>query len=84
MMPLPAVGRVQNIHVVRCCCCCQVRRMFTALGHEVASLHRSSVGGLRLDGLPESEWRPLSAQEVDAVFNGPSADEVLGRDPHAT
>ncbi|KXZ56284.1 hypothetical protein GPECTOR_1g249 [Gonium pectorale] len=55
----------------------QVRRMFAALGHKVVALHRVSVGGLTLGSLPESEWRHLTPQELDLVFTGPSAEEVL-------
>ncbi|KAG1671815.1 hypothetical protein FOA52_000192 [Chlamydomonas sp. UWO 241] len=57
----------------------QVRRMFTAIGHEVVALHRASVGGLTLGDLPEAEYRLLSLEEVGAVFDGPGGDEVLGR-----
>ena len=52
--------------------------MFTAIGHKVLSLHRATVGGLGLEGLPDSEWRYLSQAEVDAVFAGPTTDDVLG------
>lgn len=51
--------------------------MFAAVGNEVVGLHRSKVGGLTLD-LPRGEWRYLSREEVDLVFAGPSAEDVLG------
>lgn len=47
----------------------QVRRMFAAVGNHVQTLHRSRVGGLSLDGLPEGQWRALSASDLDTLFN---------------
>jgi len=46
----------------------QVRRMFAAVGNHVAALHRSRVGGLSLDGLPEGQWRTLDAADLDTLF----------------
>ena len=47
----------------------QVRRMFAAAGNHVLTLHRISIGGLRLpDDLAEGDWRPLTAEELAAVF----------------
>jgi 16S rRNA pseudouridine516 synthase len=37
----------------------QVRRMFGACGHRVATLHRTAVGPYSLDDLPEGEWRVI-------------------------
>lgn len=42
----------------------QVRRMFAAVGSEVLSLHRSRVGELDLDGVPEGEFRIATAAEL--------------------
>ncbi|EFJ43850.1 pseudouridine synthase mitochondrial precursor [Volvox carteri f. nagariensis] len=56
----------------------QVRRMFAAVGSHVVALHRVSVGGLTLGSLPEGEWRYLQPQELQLVFEGPSAEDVLG------
>ncbi|KAF5832150.1 pseudouridine synthase [Dunaliella salina] len=56
----------------------QVRRMFATFGHHVVALHRSHVGGLTLEGLDEGEWRPISSEDMDAVFGGPSSEEILG------
>lgn len=42
----------------------QLRRMFAAVGNHVEALHRARVGDLDLGGLPEGEWRLLSAGEV--------------------
>lgn len=42
----------------------QIKRMLIAVGNRVESLHRESIGGLRLDQqLPLGEWRELAAQE---------------------
>lgn len=46
----------------------QVRRMFAAVGHHVVALHRSRVGGLALDDLPEGEWRLLGDADRDRIF----------------
>ncbi|MGH8055556.1 MAG: pseudouridine synthase [Stenotrophomonas sp.] len=46
----------------------QVRRMFAATGNHVASLHRSRIGGLSLDGLEEGQWRMLTAADLDTLF----------------
>lgn len=41
----------------------QVRRMFEAVGAEVVSLKRISVGGVTLGNLPEGKWRRLNDAE---------------------
>ncbi|PNH11086.1 Ribosomal small subunit pseudouridine synthase A, partial [Tetrabaena socialis] len=56
----------------------QVRRMFAAVGHKVVALHRVSVGGLALGSLPEAEWRFLTPQDLAMVFEGPTAEDILG------
>ena len=45
----------------------QVKRMCSAVGHEVLQLHRSNFGPLALDGLLEGQWRELSDAEVKAL-----------------
>ena len=45
----------------------QVKRMLGAIGHPVLRLHRSRFGPLELVGVPEGSWRPLTAEEVEAV-----------------
>ena len=45
----------------------QVKRMCSAVGHEVVQLHRSNFGPLALDGLTEGQWRELSDAEVKAL-----------------
>ena len=45
----------------------QVRRMFEALGHEVAALHRVRYAGLSLDGLRRGRWRRLAPHEVNTL-----------------
>ena len=43
----------------------QVKRMFSAAGHEVLELHRRAFGPLELDpALREGEWRELTAEEL--------------------
>ena len=47
----------------------QVRRMFAAVGNHVEALHRERVGALTLpDDLPPGEWRLLTPEEVDLIF----------------
>lgn len=46
----------------------QVRRMFAAVGNHVSALHRSQVGGLGLGDLAPGQWRPLSAEDLAALF----------------
>ena len=45
----------------------QVKRMCSAVGHEVVQLHRSNFGPLSLGELPEGAWRVLSGEEVKAL-----------------
>ena len=46
----------------------QVKRMFSAAGHEVLELHRRVFGPLELDpALREGEWRELTAAELAAL-----------------
>jgi 16S rRNA pseudouridine516 synthase len=51
--------------------------MFHSIGHEVVTLHRCQVGGLDLGDLPEGEYRFLSPHQVEAVFSGPSTEEIF-------
>jgi 16S rRNA pseudouridine516 synthase len=46
----------------------QVRRMFAAVGNHVTHLHRSALGGLRLDDLAEGDWRSLDDAQLRCVF----------------
>jgi len=46
----------------------QVRRMFAACGNRVESLHRESIGNLRLDAaLQPGQWRELTSAEIANV-----------------
>ena len=47
----------------------QVKRMFSAVGNEVASLHRETFGSLSLGGLEPGRWRELSESELAALKN---------------
>lgn len=42
----------------------QVRRMFTAVGHDVVSLKRTGFASIRLHDLPRGQWRHLTDAEV--------------------
>jgi len=45
-----------------------VKRMFTAIGNHVVSLHRERIGEIELDDmLPEGEYRPLTSAEVESL-----------------
>jgi len=46
----------------------QVRRMFTAVGNHVVSLHRSRIGGLDLGDLPAGHWRALDETDRQHLF----------------
>ncbi|WP_312525381.1 16S rRNA pseudouridine(516) synthase [Paracoccus sp. (in: a-proteobacteria)] len=49
----------------------QVRRMFAAAGNHVEDLHRESLGGLSLPAdLAPGQWRLLTRQEIDLIFEG--------------
>jgi 23S rRNA pseudouridine2605 synthase len=45
----------------------EVRKMFEAVGREVATLKRIDFAGLRLDHLPSGKWRRLTKDEVAAL-----------------
>ncbi len=55
----------------------QVRRMFRAVGNEVVTLHRVSIGALTLpDDVARGEYRTITAEEMERVFQQQAADEV--------
>jgi 23S rRNA pseudouridine2605 synthase len=45
----------------------QVRRMLSAVGHQVRELVRVAIGGLTLGDLPPGQWRRLDAAEVESL-----------------
>lgn len=45
----------------------QVKRMFAAIGHPVAQLHRAAFGPVLLAGLEEGATRPLNSGELEAL-----------------
>ena len=45
----------------------QVRRMCEAVGYQVKSLHRESVGGITLGLLKRGEYRELTKAEIDLI-----------------
>lgn len=46
----------------------EVRRMCAAIGHETQSLFRTAIGPLRDASLRSGEWRPLTSDEVRALY----------------
>ena len=46
----------------------QIRRMCRQIGFEVIDLHRHAIGSIGLDGLAPREWRRLSDDEVDSLY----------------
>jgi 23S rRNA pseudouridine2605 synthase len=48
----------------------QVRRMCEAVGHRVTALERIAFGPLRLEKLPEGEFRRLTPAEVERLRKG--------------
>ena len=55
----------------------QVKRMFSAVGHEVLELHRCAFGPLELDpALAEGQWRELTTEEVNALRQAAGMETV--------
>ena len=49
----------------------QIKRMFAACGNRVAALHRTAIGGVRLDSsLKAGECRELTAEELGRITGG--------------
>ncbi|MGC9404097.1 23S rRNA pseudouridine(2604) synthase RluF [Vibrio genomosp. F10] len=46
----------------------QIRRMCEALGYEVFKLRRVRIMNISIDGIPNGEWRYLSAEEVNEIL----------------
>lgn len=46
----------------------EVRRLMTAIGHDVTRLRRVQIGGLSIGDLAPGEWRRLSAAELRHAF----------------
>lgn len=49
----------------------QIRRMFAAVGNHVETLHRHTLGGLGLGGLPAGQWRILGEADRATLFAPP-------------
>lgn len=45
----------------------QIRKMCTAINHEVLSLNRVSIGEIQLKYLKKGEWRELTTEELDYI-----------------
>lgn len=48
----------------------EVRRMMSAIGHQVTRLRRVQIGKLSIDGLAPGKWRRISAAELRRMFPG--------------
>jgi 23S rRNA pseudouridine2605 synthase len=48
----------------------EVRRLLSAIGHEVTRLRRVRIGGLEIGELKPGAWREISAQELSHAFPG--------------
>lgn len=48
----------------------QIRRMFSALGNHVETLHRFKIGGLDLSGVEEGQYKILDEGKIAAIFMG--------------
>ena len=48
----------------------QVRKMCEAIGHNIVSLKRVEIGGLKLDNLAKGKWRSLTPKEVRKISSG--------------
>ncbi len=48
----------------------EIRRALGIFGLEAVVLRRVAVGPVRLGGLAEGSWRPLSAEEISALMGG--------------
>jgi 23S rRNA pseudouridine2605 synthase len=56
----------------------QVKRMLEAVGHRVQTLHRSTYGPLKVEGLEPGAWRELEPSEVEQL-RGASGASLAGR-----
>ena len=54
----------------------QVRRMFSAIGHEVVSLKRVGFATIKLHDLPRGQWRRLTDVEVKKLKEYGRVDEL--------
>jgi 23S rRNA pseudouridine2605 synthase len=46
----------------------EVRRLFAALGHEVAQLRRTQIGPIRIGEMPVGRWRILTPTEIKSLL----------------
>ena len=47
----------------------EIRRILARLGHKVVGLKRLAIGPLKLGPLPAGGWRPLTKQEIQALYD---------------
>ncbi|MCL2346905.1 MAG: rRNA pseudouridine synthase [Planctomycetaceae bacterium] len=58
----------------------EIRRLLARLGHKVMALQRISVGSVRLGKMLPGEYRPLTSDEVDALYAASVCDRPLKND----
>ena len=56
----------------------QIRRTAALLGHPVQDLQRTAIGALRLGPLPPGAWRPLSADDHQALGLAAASPQASG------
>lgn len=49
----------------------QIRHLFTALRHDIVSIHRVRIGPVSLGDLPEGHLRPLTHRQIEAIGSAP-------------
>ncbi len=47
----------------------QIRRMFSAIGNHVETLHRLRIGGLKLGGLEPGAHKVLTPHDLNILFS---------------
>ena len=53
----------------------EVRRLLTAVGHEVEALARTAIGPIRDQKLDPGKWRRLTTEEVRSLYRGAGGDK---------
>lgn len=59
----------------------EIRRILARLGHKVVGLRRLAIGPLRLGQLPVGGWRPLTREEVAALYAASAGERRKRRGP---
>ena len=61
----------------------EIRRILARLGHKVVALRRLAIGPLRLGQLPVGGWRPLTRDEVLALYAATTAKRSRKKGPRS-